>query len=149
MKNILTFLFFVTFFISNAQDKIKFTYDPFTGSQLTRVLCLNCPSVNAKQAKEIEALTNEDLQKFSPEDAISYYPNPVREELYLKWELINENSVSSVLVFSVTGEVLKNYEGFERINNVNIPFQEFGSGIYLVQVNYANGESKTIKIIKK
>jgi len=152
MKNIFTLLLFGTFFISNAQDKIKFTYDPFTGSQLTRELCLNCLPIAGKQAKEIkeiEALTNEDLQKFSPEDAISYYPNPVREELYLKWELINENSVSSVLVFSVTGQVLKNYTGFDRINNVNIPFQEFGSGIYLVQVNYANGESKTIKIIKK
>lgn len=149
MKNILTFLLFGAFFISNAQDKIKFTYDPITGSQLTRELCLNCPSINAKQAKEIEALTNEDLQKFSPEDAISYYPNPVKEELYLKWELINENSVFSVSVISITGQVLKNYTGFDRINNINIPFQEFGSGIYLVQVNYANGESKTIKIIKK
>lgn len=152
MKTILTLLLFGTFFMCQAQDKIKFTYDPLTGNQLTRELCLNCPPSSSKPAreiKEIEALTNADLDKFSPEDVISYYPNPVKEELYLKWELIDDNTVSSVQVFSITGQVLKNYNALDRTNNVNIPFQELSSGIYLVQLNYSKGEPKTIKIIKK
>jgi hypothetical protein len=132
-----------------AQDKIKFTYDPLTGNQLTRNLCFGCTAKPAREIKEIVALTNADLEKFSPEDVISYYPNPVKEELYLKWELIDDNTVASVQVFSITGQVLKNYNGLDRTNNVNIPFQEFSSGIYLVQLNYSKGDPKTIKIIKK
>ncbi len=138
--------------MSKAQGIIKFTYDANTGNQLTRELCLLCPPPTGKPAreiKEIEALTDEDLQKFSPEDVISYYPNPVKEELYLKWELIGDNTVSSIQVFSITGQVLKNYNALDRTNNVNIPFQELSSGIYLVQLNYSKGEPKTIKIIKK
>lgn len=150
MKNILTLLLFGTFFMSKAQDKIKFTYDPYTGSQIIRELCLGCPPMSgkpAKEIKEIESLTSDDLEKFSPEDVVSYYPNPVKEELYLQWELIDGNSVSSVQVFSLTGQVLKSYTG--KNNNINIPFQDYSSGIYLVQLNYSKGQPKTIKIIKK
>jgi len=152
MKNILTFLFFVTFFISNAQDKINFTYDPFTGSQLTRELCLNCPPITGKQAKEIkeiEALINEDLEKFSPEDVISYYPNPVKEELYLKWELIDENFVKSIQVIGINGQVLKTYQNKKEINFQNIAFQDLPAGVYIVSLAYNNGDQKTIKIIKQ
>lgn len=135
----------------SAQNKLTFSYDPKTGNQIVRELCLGCPSTGkpAKTVKEIEALTDADMEKFSPEDVISYYPNPVKEELYLKWELTKGNSVSSIQVFSVTGQMLKNYQENERTNNINIPFQDFSSGFYLIQLNYTTGEPKTIKIIKK
>lgn len=152
MKNILTLLLCGTFFMSKAQDKIKFTYDPFTGSQIIRELCLGCPSPSgkpAKEIKEIQALTNDDLEKFSPEDVVSYYPNPVKEELYLQWELLEQNAVTSIQVFSISGQILKNYNEQGRNNSINIPFQDYSSGIYLVQLNYAKGKPKTIKIIKK
>lgn len=150
MKNYLIIIFLSLPFISTAQNKLNFTYNTYTGNQIIREFCLTCSSAKpAKEIKEIEGLTKEDLEKFSPEDVISYYPNPVKEELYLKWELIDKNTVSSVQVFSITGQVLKNYTGFDKANSVNIQFQEYGNGIYLVQLNYSNGEPKTIKIIKK
>lgn len=139
-----------TFFLSNAQDKVTFSYDPLTGNQISRTLCLNCPIGNsAKKATEIEAITEEDLLKFSPEDVISYYPNPVKEELYLKWELTNDNFVSTIQIVGVTGQVLKTYKNTYNTNSQNIPFQSYPSGVYIVSLAYKNGEQKTIKIIKK
>jgi outer membrane protein len=97
----------------------------------------------------VELRKEEDLLKFSPEDVISYYPNPVREELYLKWELVNENKVSSIEVFTINGQRVNVYSNLEKENTKNIPFQEYPQGTYLVLLSYTNGDQKSITILKK
>lgn len=89
------------------------------------------------------------LDPFSPEDIISYYPNPVREELYLKWDLSNENKVSSIEVYSINGQRVNEYHNLDKENTKNIPFQEYSQGTYLVHLNYTNGEQKSITILKQ
>jgi hypothetical protein len=133
-----------------AQQKITFNYDA-AGNQTLRELCLSgCTAKMSKETpKEIEALTDEDLQKFSPEDVISYYPNPVREELYLKWELKEGNSVSSIVVYGLNGQILNTYHKTEKINTQNISFQSYPTGVYIVALIYTSGDQKTIKIIKQ
>ncbi|MEO8236873.1 MAG: T9SS type A sorting domain-containing protein [Flavobacterium sp.] len=148
MKKQLLFVIFLFSFITNAQQKLTFGYDT-AGNQTNRTLCLSgCSAKPAKEIKEIEALVEEDLEKFYPEDVISYYPNPVKEELYLQWELSKENYVASIQVFSITGQLLKQYVT-GKTNNQNIPFQNYPTGIYVVLVKYNNGEEKSIKIIKQ
>lgn len=148
MKKELLFVLLLFSFITSAQQKLTFSYDT-AGNQITRTLCLTCNSKPAKEIKEIEALIEEDLLKFSEEDVISYYPNPVREELYLTWQITEGNYVASIQVFSMAGQLLKQYSATSKINNQNIPFQDYPSGIYAVLLNYNNGEEKTIKIIKQ
>lgn len=148
MKKELLFLILLFSFITNAQQKLTFSYDT-AGNQITRTLCLTCNSKPAKEIKEIEALVEEDLLKFSEEDVISYYPNPVREELYLTWQITDENYVASIQVFSMTGQLLKQYQASFKTNNQNISFQSYPSGVYAVLLNYNNGEEKNIKIIKQ
>jgi hypothetical protein len=133
-----------------AQQKITFNYDA-AGNQTLRELCLSgCTAKMSKEIpKEIDAITDEDLQKFSPEDVISYYPNPVREELYLKWELKDGNSVSSIVVYGLNGQTLNTYHKTEKINTQNISFQSYPTGVYIVALIYTSGDQKTIKIIKQ
>jgi hypothetical protein len=133
----------------HAQDKIKFTYDAVTGNQLTRSLCLNCANKPGIAPKEIESISEEDLLKFSPQDVISYYPNPVREELYLQWEFINDNFVTAIQITAVNGQIVHTYDIGKKANTQNIPFQGYPSGVYIVSLNYSNGDPKTIKIIKQ
>jgi hypothetical protein len=149
MKNYLIGLLLGFTFIAKAQNKIVFEYDD-AGNQKTRYLCLSCPATTGKKAnpKEIAALKEEDLQKFSPEDVISYYPNPVKEELYLKWELVANKAVSSILLYGINGQVVKTYDHLEKSNNLNIPFFNYPTGTYLVVLLYSGGEQKTIKIVK-
>jgi len=150
MKKIV-FLFILFTITVNAQtgQRIKFEYDT-AGNQTRRFVCLNCLARVADSIpKEIAELKEEDLLKFSPEDIISYYPNPVREELYLKWELINENKVTSIEVFSINGQRIIMYSNLENENTKNIPFQEYPQGTYLVLLNYVNGKQKSITILKK
>lgn len=147
-KYLLILLFHFSILVS-AQQKITFSYDS-SGNQINRELCLSCTSKKVEESpKEIEALVEDDLLKFSPQDVISYYPNPVKEELYLQWQLTPDNYVSSIHVYNVTGQVLRTYQGNESINSLNIPFQSYPSGVYLVLLSYKNGGEKTIKIIKQ
>lgn len=151
MKKIITLLFFGICAFSNAQQKITFSYDS-AGNQILRSLCLSGCNPTGKtvdEAKEMEAVTEDDLLKFSKEDVISYYPNPVKEQLYLKWELINDNKVSSIAVYGISGQVLQNFSRTESTDNQIISFGEYPRGVYLVVLNYKDGGQKTIKIIKQ
>lgn len=151
MKSLVFFLFTLFTISVNAQiaQRIQFDYDT-AGNQIRRFVCYGClAKATDSIPKEITELKEEDLSKFSPEDVISYYPNPVREELYLKWDLTNENKVSSIEVFSINGQRVNLYPSLEKENTKNIPFQEYPQGTFLVQLNYTNGEQKSITILKK
>jgi hypothetical protein len=149
-KTFTLFLLLASFmYNAQAQDRITFTYDN-AGNQIQRSLCLNCTSSKIKNAKpkEVTALKEQDLQKFFPEDIISYYPNPVKEELYLKWEFKDENLVNSIQLYGLNGQLLKSYSGLDKANSQTIPFQNYPSGVYIIVLLYSNGEQKNIKIIK-
>lgn len=151
MKKYLLFIILQLGWVATAQQKLTFNYDA-AGNQILRELCLSGCSQSAKPAtevKEIEALTEDDLLKFSPEDAISYYPNPVKEELYIKWELRENNYITSIQIFSFTGQLLRNYSPNLKNTSQNIAFQEYPSGVYAVLLYYKNGDQKSIKIIKQ
>ncbi len=151
MKNYLLLLFlgFSLFSKAQAPNKITFDYD-LAGNQTKRELCLSCSKsgYKTKAPIAIAALQEEDLQKFFPEDVISYYPNPVKEELYLKWELIPLKEVSSVYLYSLNGQVLQSYNNLQKNNTLNIPFFNYPAGTYLVVLVYGSGEQKSIKIRK-
>jgi hypothetical protein len=150
MKNYILVLFLgVSLFAKAQNDKITFDYDQ-AGNQIKRELCLSCTKAGykTKAPKEITALQEEDLQKFSPEDVISYYPNPVKEGLYLKWELVADKTVSSIYLYGLNGQVLQTYNNLEKTNTLNIPFFNYPTGTYLVVLVYSDGEQKTIKIVK-
>lgn len=149
MKNCLLLLFLVFSIVAKAQGKIIFDYDN-AGNQTVRELCLSCnkPNSKTKPPIEIAALKEEDLEKFSPEDVISYYPNPVKEELYLKWELVADKRVTAIYLDDLNGRILHTYNNLDKVNNLSIPFFNYPSGTYLVILVYNNGEQKTIKIVK-
>lgn len=151
MKKIITLIVFGISIFSNAQQKITFSYDS-AGNQIVRNLCIsgcNPAGKSVQDIKEIEALTEDDLLKFSKEDVISYYPNPVKEQLYLKWELLNDNKVSSITVYGISGQTLQTFSKTESLDNQIISFEQYPRGVYIIALNYSNGEQKTIKIIKQ
>ena len=94
-------------------------------------------------------MKDSDLLKFLPEDNFSYYPNPVKEELFLKWDNSNTIKISNIKLFSLNGTLLKSFENQENLISQNILFQYYPNGLYVVILSYSNGEEKTIKIIKQ
>jgi hypothetical protein len=141
MKKNYSLLFFLFSLLVSAQDKILFSYDT-AGNQVLREICLNCTT--SKNVKAIKDLKEEDLQLI---DQISYYPNPVSEELYLNWELVDEKKVSQLQVLSMSGQILKTIA--PEKGQFTLGFQGYPSGVYFIVFSYNNGEQKTIKILKK
>ena len=152
MKRIL-FLLITFLFVGNVYSqitRIRFDYDT-AGNQTVRYLCISCGSSKTTEleTKEITKLEDNDLSKFFEEDVISYYPNPVKEELYLKWELIDENKVSKIDIYNLNGQIVKSFTDLEKENSKNISFQEYPVSTYLVLLLYTNGEQKSITIVKE
>lgn len=146
MNRLIILLLILCSIICNAQNKILFSYDS-AGNQVKRELCVNCPT--GKIAKDTKTLTNEDLIKSEVSDQISYYPNPVKQELYLRWDLPKDITVSSIELYSLTGQLLESFKNKAEINLQTIPFESYPRGVYAVVLIYSNGEQKTIKIIKQ
>ncbi len=149
MKKIILGLLLLGCFAGNAQqDKILFSYDA-AGNQIKRQLCIGCSPTAGKVIQDVTNLKEEDLQKFFPEDDISYYPNPVKEQLYLKWELKDSYKVSSIQLYSLSGQLIKNISSLENKNDYVFAFQEYPQGIYNLIFIYENSLQKSIKIIKE
>ena len=101
MKKLLLTAVFTFFAAMQAQaQSINFEYD-IAGNQIKRkYLFLDTTRLVNQNVKKTSELKQEDLIKFFPEDVISYYPNPVKEELFLKWELTDNNKVTTIAVFN-------------------------------------------------
>lgn len=127
---------------------ISFDYDD-AGNQIKRQLCNSCHNKTAMPLKEVADLRPSDLLKFTPEDVISYYPNPVKEELYLKWDLIDNNTVQSIQLFAINGAIIKNIDNLENQTNISIMFKDYSEGIFIIQLTYSNGAQKSISIVKQ
>jgi hypothetical protein len=129
------------------QQKLHFDYD-VAGNQITRSWCTTCDARMAGSVKEIADLNPADLQKFNAADDFSYYPNPVKEELYLKWNPTNKYEINSIKLYNINGMLIKS---FDSLNNYeqNISFQQYPNGLYILTLLYSNNEEKTIKIIKQ
>jgi hypothetical protein len=148
MKQLLLVIALLTTTITIAQNKLLFEYDA-AGNQIKRSLCINCPTTTGKTIENIAEIKQEDLQKFSPSDIISFYPNPVKEELYLKWDMVDNASVKTVNIYSLQGQEIKSYNTLENTNSLIVPFQAMPNAVYTIILGYSNGEQKSIKIIKQ
>ena len=145
MKKLLTLLLFLTCYFSNAQNRILFSYDA-AGNQTRRVICLYCPT--SKQITDLSKLTEDDLIKSDVSDQIYYYPNPVKEELYVKWILVEDKKVETISVYNLNGALLQQFKNLNTNNLQIIPFSTYPQGIYTVMLFYNNGEEKSLKIVK-
>lgn len=132
-------------------NAIAFDYD-VAGNQVKRYLIyisssrFSNPKNGVKDVKDIVAtdLINADIY-----DDIKYYPNPVKEELYVQWTSRENNNVSQIELYSMTGQLLKQYADLKATTSEIIDFQNYPHGIYTVQLVYENGENKTLKIVKQ
>lgn len=147
MKFFYLLLFICTGVLMNAQQRIRFEYD-IAGNQIQRTWCITCSARVNDNTKEVSKLEESDLVKFFPEDIIKYYPNPVKEELYLRWELVNNNNVTSIDIYTLNGNLLKSFNQELSQNSLVVSFINYPVGVYLLKLNYNNGEQKSIKIVK-
>lgn len=149
MKNHFLFYLLLISWFSIGQTRVQFQYDN-EGNQTARVICLTCNERTVKDSIiTSETVAESDMIKDAVYEQISYYPNPVRNELYIKW--INEDSkyVTGISVFSISGQSIQQYHYTKESITASIPFLNYPNGFYNVVLLYNDGEKKTLKIVKK
>lgn len=165
MRKPILFLMLFTCLVVNAQEekalqseqskagilypKINFSYD-IEGNQTGRVFVWSSSAKTASPAVAETVVGKEsDLPKLPSEDVVSYYPNPVYDELHLEWELVKNNSVEFINVYQLNGQLLQSFMGLAKTNSKTILFSNYPNGTYIVVLGYSNGKQKSIKINKK
>jgi hypothetical protein len=68
------------------------------------------------------------------------YPNPTQDIITMN----TQHTIASVQLYSISGVIITT----KPLNNYKIDMRSFASGIYLLQVNFNNGDLITKKIIK-
>ncbi|MBC7125594.1 MAG: T9SS type A sorting domain-containing protein, partial [Bacteroidales bacterium] len=75
---------------------------------------------------------------------IKVYPNPASEKIYI--DVGNGIAVNSYQLISITGQVIESKSVYQ---NEPIDVEHIPTGMYLLKVNLANGQSLTTKVIIK
>jgi hypothetical protein len=135
--------------VSFSQSKLLFEYDT-AGNQIKCELCVsNCATLRKIANPDVAQLKQEDYIKSFPEDVISYYPNPVKEELYLKWELKDNNKVTTIQLYSLSGQLIKSISKLDNQTTQTVAFQQYPQGTYVLLLLYSDGDQKSIQIVKQ
>jgi hypothetical protein len=142
------FLLFVSA-LSFGQTTIAFDYDA-AGNQTRRYIVVRRPPITPPLQTAKEAIVDKaSLIKDDLYQGISYYPNPVRDDLYVTWTSQDGNNVENIQVYDLSGKLIRQYSNLATVDNANISFQSYPDGYYNVILDYKNGETKVLKIIRK
>lgn len=88
---------------------------------------------------ELYKLTDASLAVVEQESIeTKIYPNPVKDILHIS----SENPIQALSVYDLTGRLLINNP---KINNAQFHVSALAKGAYLLQIQYQNGEIRTIK----
>lgn len=148
MKNkiLLLMLFFEMCIYAQNVNKVTFEYDT-AGNQIRREICINCPSSSGRQAAK-ETIAGQTENSLT-QDRLSYYPNPVKEELNIQWGEEDKGHIQSIVVYSIDGRQMSTIAGIKATGIQTIPFLNFPAGMYLVVIRFDNKKEESIKILKK
>lgn len=156
-------------YLTNPTDAATFTliqqlnitntsYTPTTGSSDYSVVIPNTVPAGARLAIRNTYATSGSAQYFwddlswaptvalgvseiSTKQDIVIYPNPFTDIITVSGDV----ELQSVVVYDLSGKIIKQLKGSEK----TISLHDLTSGVYMVKLNMKNGNSKTIKAIKK
>ena len=95
MRNYLFMMSLLCLCAGYSQTKVSFEYDQ-AGNQIKRSACNTCRLATQPLVKDETEIVAADMEISQDSDVISYYPNPVKEQLYLKWEINEGNAITAI-----------------------------------------------------
>jgi hypothetical protein len=83
-------------------------------------------------------ISNKDvaIQNLKPKFSVNVYPNPTQDKLFVNMESVY--SLCTIQVLNLFGETLFTQTSKESM--IEIPFTEFGSGLYFLVIHSENGD---------
>jgi len=123
---------------------IYFTFDN-SGNQIKR--SYNYGEYSKQEVITTKVSTEENIEENKSE--LTYFPNPIENELTITWAKSKSTTISSILVFSVNGKLVKTFNPSKNSRELILPFYDVAIGVYIIQVAFNNGKQNSFKIIKQ
>lgn len=136
MKKILLLTFFMCAASAYAQQEpapLYLEYDNAGNQVLSDLVCVNCPGAAEKHSL----------------DKVTYYPNPVAQELNLTWENTDQYRVTDVKMYGLDGKLITSVNNLNPQNQLSLSFSNKAAGIYIIEILSSDNRKKSFKIIKK
>ena len=145
MKKLLTFIMLL-WVVAAAAQTTRYSYDNL--NRLTRVTYANGTIVtynyDANGNRISEIITGgTGIMQINDNGEVSLYPNPVKNDLYIKTP--SEKSV--IKIYSLQGSLLKTISAYQ--SNDQIDVSTLMSGVYLVKISGSDGKVYTGKFVKE
>ncbi|PTM09278.1 MAG: beta-glucanase [Bacteroidetes bacterium] len=85
-------------------------------------------------------------EQFEENESISFYPNPVNDELHIKTNITNQDTVLQII--DVSGRVISQKKYHLNGKRIYHNTQSLNSGMYFATLKFANGSISSFKFIK-
>ena len=131
-------------------NAIKFFYD--TAGNQTRREFIYLAAGNYRGAAPNIILPKVPDNKLTVSDLhedVSYFPNPVESELFVKWQIIDNDFVKKIELYSFSGQMLNIFEVPQSATEITVDFRSYPRAYYNLLLVYNSGKVKDLKIIKK
>lgn len=133
-------------------NTLSFSYDT-AGNQTRRTFLYLAPPTPRLNNAPIPPLAKEALvDKLLPTDLyedISYYPNPIKSELYLQWVESASNDLQTIELYNLNGKLLNSFPNQSNQDHTVLNFENYPVGYYNLLLRYSNEAPKTLKIVKQ
>lgn len=126
---------------NNSGNTLSFTRTLTPGDYFLKLTSTSPTNTNYQTPYQFNITTTLSADDTSFETFV-FYPNPVKDILYL-----NNISLTKASVYSVLGQLIDT-KSFENSSNNTLDFSNLESGIYLVVLEN-DSQQKTIKVIKE
>jgi hypothetical protein len=132
-----------------ASNTIAFDYDNAGNQIRRRFIYLSSRLMNTNQDTTQQEVASKKLIESDIYPEISYYPNPVRSELFLKWTDTTEKDMQAIELYDLNGKLFKTYKNQSSQEEATLNFENYPTGIYNIVLLYNNGETKNLKVVKQ
>jgi len=111
--------------------------------------CTNPPGIAFTQLEYLNCKPANTLREVNSLFDVKFFPNPVRGELTLELDLVEEDDVN-IQVFNISGafQLEQQFNGEVGINRFSMDFSSLNNGIYIIQVQSGKHQyaGKVIKL---
>jgi Secretion system C-terminal sorting domain len=124
-------------------NSLQFAYDT-AGNQKKRSMIY----LSSRQGNPNSTGTPQYNETGDYEDVL-YYPNPVKQELNVKWIEKAGQDMQQMELYDLNGRLMLSIPNQSAVDTAVINFDNYPSGLYSLVLVYAGGGNKTLKIVKQ
>ena len=129
------------------EERLQLQYDAAGNQIVSQLVCINCPEDPGGGEAPVDntpiVLSEKTLNQ------LTYFPNPVSQELTLLWKNNPHRRITSVSVYTLGGKRALYASPLNLQESLVLSFSALASGVYEVVALTSDGKTEAFKILKK